>query len=348
MLSHATYCTREDVLSTLQQLQQPRAYSQIDRAIETATANIDNYCNRTFLPVVATRLFPWPDRNSSARSWRLWLDSNELISATAVTSGGLPITSYFLEPQRYGPPYTRLEIDLGSSQGFSSGASEQRAISITGLWGYADTTQAAGALSGAIVSTSAAALTVTDGSLVGVGDLLLIDAERMVITGRTQASTGQTLQTPLTASSAGTVVAVTTGSAFHIGEVITLDAEAMAVNDITGNTLLVERAVNSTVLAPHTGSTIFSPRTLSVIRGANGTTAATHLDAAAVRRSTTPAPIHSLAVAESLVEVQQGLAGYARTAGSGDNERSIGSGPGLSDLRNQVASLVRGARARAV
>lgn len=348
MLSHATYCTREDVLSALQQLQQPRAYPQIDRALESATANIDNYCNRTFHPTIATKLFPWPDANSSARSWRLWLDSNELISATAVTSGGLAVTSYFLEPQRYGPPYTRLEIDLGSSQSFSSGATEQRAISIAGLWGYNDVTQAAGVLSGAIVSTSAGTLTVSDGSLLGVGDLILVDTERMVITGRTQVSTGQTLQTPLTASNANTAVAVSTGSAYHVGEVITLDTEAMLITDIAGNTLSVERSVNATVLASHTGSTIFSPRTLSVIRGANGTTAATHLDATAIRRTAVPPPIKSLAVAESLVEVQQGLAGYALTAGSGDNERSIGAGPGLADLRNQVGGLVRSARMRAV
>jgi hypothetical protein len=348
MLSHATYCTREDVLSTLQQLAQPRAYPQIDRAIETATENIDQRCNRTFLPYTAQLYFDWPDRSSSARSWRLWLDANELISATTVTSGGTAITSYLLEPQKYGPPYTHLEIDLRSSQGFSAGPSEQRAISITGLWGYADTTQAAGALSGAVVSTSATALTVSDGSLVGVGDLLLIDTERLVITGRSQVSTGQTLQTPLTASAAGTSVVVTTGSAYHVGETILLDAEAMAIVDIAGNTLLVERSVNGTVLATHTGSTIYSPRTLSVIRGANGSTAATHLDAAAIRRNTVPSQIRSLAVAESLVEVQQGLAGYARTAGSGDNARTIGSGPGLNDLRDQVGGLIRSARIRAV
>ena len=348
MLSHATYCTREDILSALQQMQQPRAYAQIDRAIETATENIDDYCNRTFHPTIATRTFDWPDRSSSARSWRLWLDATELISATAITSGGAPITSYFLEPQRYGPPYTHLEINLSSAQGFTAGATEQRAISITGLWGHSDVTQAAGALSGAVVSTSAGTITVTDGSLLGVGDLILVDTERMVITGRTQVSTGQTLQTPLTATASSTAVAVTTGSAFHIGEVVTLDTEAMLITDVIGNTLSVERSVNSTVLASHTGSTIYAPRTLSVIRGANGTTAATHLDAVAVRRTVVPSPIKSLAVGEALVEVQQALAGYARTAGSGDNTRPIGAGPGLNDLRDQVRGLCRMARIRVV
>lgn len=336
MISRATYCTREDVLAALHILQSPRMFSRVDAAIESATMAIDARCHRTFHPTIATKLFLWPDPSSSARAWRLWLDANDLVSVSALTSGADTITSFFLEPQRYGPPYTRLEIDTSSQDGFSAGSTNQRAISITGTWGYGNDVVAAGTLEEAISSTTATTLTVTDGSLVGVGDLLLLGAERMIVTGRSSATTGQTLQTPMTASSANTSCAVTTGSAYHIGEVLTLDTEQMLITDITSNTLTVERAVNSTVLAAHTGSTIFSPRTLTVVRGANGTTAATHLDAATVFRSKPPALVSALAAGEAIVEVQQGAAGYARTAGSGDNERSVGAGPGLSDLREQV------------
>lgn len=341
MISRATYCTREDVLAALQLAQSPRVYPKIDLAIESATFNIDRRCHRTFSPYVAVKTFPWPDPNSSAWSWRLWLDGNDLVSITTLVSGADTVTNFFLEPQRYGPPYTHIEIDTSSTEAFSAGDTNQRAISITGLWGYNDTTQLVTALAGAIVSTSATTLTVADGSQVGIGDLLLIDTERLLVTGRDLVTSAQTVQTPLTASTANASVVVTTGSVFHTGEVITLDAEQMLITAVAGNTLTVERAVNGSVLAAHTGSTIFLPRTLTVVRGANGSTAATHLDAAVVRRSVAPAPIRALALAEAIVELQQGSAGYARTAGNGDNERPIGAGAGLEDLRDQVETGYR-------
>lgn len=351
MLQRATYCTREDVLSVLQVLQSPRAYAQVDRAIESATMNIDVRCHRTFHPIIATKLFPWPDPNSSAVSYRLWLDANDLASAIAVSSGGVVITpaQYFLEPQRYGPPYTHLEINLDEAGAFSSSDTNQRAISIAGTWSYSDVTQPVTALAGALASTTATTLTVADGSGVGIGDLLTLGTERLIVTGRSLVTSAQTVLTPLTASASTTGVVVTTGSAFHEGEVITLDTEQMAITSITGNTLIVERAVNSSVLAVHTGSTIYVPRVLTVVRGANGSTAATHLDAAMVSRQVVPPPVRSLAIAEALVELAQGAAGYARTAGSGDNERTLGSGPGLNDLRDQVdAGFRRKVRMRVV
>lgn len=351
-LSRATYCTREDVLSALQVLQTPRAWPQVDRAIESATRNIDSRCHRSFHPTLATRKFLWPEPNSTARSWRFWLDANELISATTVTSGAHVIgpADYFLEPQASGPPYSRIETNMASTSAFSVGSStQQRSLQILGLYGHSDITQAATTLAGAIASTTATTLAVTQGADVGVGDLLLIDTERMVVTGRRHITTGQTLQTSMIASAAGTACVVTTGTAFTVGETIMLDTETMLITDISGNTLVVERAVNSSVLAAHTGSTIYAPRTLVVTRGANGTTAATHLDLAVVSRSVVPAPIRSLALGEALVEVQQGAAAYARTAGSGDNERPIGAGAGLNDLRDQVeAGYRRKVRLRAV
>lgn len=352
MISRATFCTREDVLSALQILQTPRAYPQVDAAIEAATLNIISRCHRDFTPTTATRKFPWPDASSSADTWRFWLDANEVASVSTLVSGGTTIAAadYFLEPSASGPPYNRIEVDRSSSAGFSSGSTEQQALVVTAVFcGGPAATQAVTALAGAVSSTSATTLAVADGSVVGVGDLLLIDSERLLVTGRAALTSGQTLQTPMTAASSNTSCAVSTGSAFHIGEVITLDTEQMLITEITGNTLTVERAVNSTVLAAHTAPTIYVPRTLTVVRGSNGTTAATHLDTAAVSRSTYPAPVRSLAVAEALVELQQVAAAYARTAGSGDNERPIGSGPGLADLRNQVeAGYARKVRSRAV
>lgn len=346
-LARATYCTREDVLSVLGQLQAPRSATAVDRAIESATTSIDGRLHRTFHPTLATKSFPWPDPNSNARSWRLWLDANDLLAVTTLTSGGTTVTDYFLEPQRYGPPYTHIEINQAGQDSWSSGSTNQRAISVTGTWGYTNVARITTALVGSVAFGTS--VTVTAGDQIGIGDLLLIDSERMIVTGRRLISTGQTVQTPMTASAASTSLAVVNGTLYFEGEVLTVDTEQMLITAIIGNTLVVERAVNSSVLATHTGSTIYAPRIYDVVRGANGTTAVIHADGSLVSRSVVPAPIRSLAIGEALVELGQGAAGYARTAGSGDNERTIGSGPGLNDLRDQVeTSFRRKVRSRVV
>lgn len=343
-LARATYCTREDVLSVLQQLQSPRAYPQVDRAIESATRNIDGRCHRTFHPVLDTRYFTWPSTIATGPSWKFYLDANELVSVTTVTSGGtvIPPSGYLLEPQASGPPYSRIEINKDSTSAFSSGpGTQQRSLSILGLYGYDDVRHPVTILAAAIASADATTLTVADGSGIGVGDLLAIDTERLIVTGRANATTGQTLAAPVPAASSSSTLTVASGSAIKLGETIQLDSEQMLVTDVTGNSITVDRAVNSTVLAAHTGSTIYAPRLLTVTRGANGSTAATHTDASVVSRQVVPAPVTSLAIGEALVELQQGAAAYARTAGSGDNERTIGSGPGLNDLRDQVETAFR-------
>lgn len=351
MLTRATYCTREDVLSVLGLVQTPRLLPVVDRAIASATRNIDSRCHQYFHPVEAARSFTWPEPNSTARSWRLWLDGNPLLSLTSLVSGGATISpsNVFLEPQQYGPPYDSIEINTGTSAAFSSAQTGQRAITVTGRWGHGDQVETVTTLAAAISTTTATTLTLTEGSGVGVGDLLLVDTERLIVTGRTLITTATTLSTPVTASAADRVFTVANPLLYGIGEVLTLDAERVLVTDRLATALVVERAVDSTVLATHTGSTIYAPRQLTVIRGANGTTAATHLISAPVAISVVPGPVRSLGVGEAIVEVQQATAGYARTAGSGDNERVIGSGAGLNDLRSQVETgYARKVRMRAV
>jgi hypothetical protein len=185
---------------------------------------------------------------------------------------------------------------------------------------------------------------------VGVGSLLRIDSERVIVTGRTQLDTGQTLGgTGLTNQNNAVTVAVASGAAFAAGEALLIDGERMLVEDITGNTLVVKRAWDGSTIAAHTvGAAIYAPRTLTVARGALGTTAATHLTAAPVYRWDAPGSVRQLCVAEALVDLMQGRSGYARTAGSGESEREV-SGRGLKDLRDRVyVSHGRKGRVRSV
>ncbi|WP_084965262.1 hypothetical protein [Thermoactinospora rubra] len=356
-VTRVCYCTREDVQRALDVKETARTHRQIDRAIESASDAIDGgrganrgagILKRRFYPEVATKTFDWPN-SQRARPWRLWLDQHELISISTLTAGGttIPASDYFLYPGD-GPPYNRLEIDLDSSAAFSSGDTHQRAISIAGTWNYGDDTAPAGTLAAAVSTTTATTINVSDSSAVGVGDLIKVDSERMLVTGKSMLTTGQTLQVDLAASNTAVTVVVTNGSAFNVDEVILLDSERMLIVDIAGNSLTVRRAWDGSNLATHSGSTIYALRTLTVTRSAYGTTAATHSNAAAVSRQVYPPLVRDLAVGLALIELLGEQAGYARTAGSGENQREV-TGRGLAQLRaDAVAAFGRKARVRAV
>lgn len=216
------------------------------------------------------------------------------------------------------------------------------------MFGYRADEGPAGALAEAL-DASETAVDVTDSAAIGVGDLIRVDSERMVVTGKTMLTTGQTINADLAATSSATSVAVDDGTAFALGETVLVGAERMAVDDIAANTLIVRRAVDGTTLAAHTsGATVYAPRTLTVVRGAAGTTAATHTTATAITVHQPPGPIRSLAVAEVLWALQQETSGYARAIGSGDAARQA-SLSGITALRRTVYEQYgRLARTRAV
>ena len=342
------YATRERVKRALDSAKTARTDAQVDSAILAATEDIYGRCHRTFYPELKTVAFDWPDRVQRVPSWRLWLDANELISITSFTSGGvvIPTDDLKLYPNS-GPPYNRIEIDLGSSSALSAGDTHQQSISITGLYGYRNDEQTAGALTEAL-DASETAVDVTDSAGIGIGQLIRIGSERMVVTGKRSLTTGQTLQADLAAQANNTSVAVADGTAFAIGEVVLVGAERMLVLDVAGNTLIVKRQWDGTVLAVHTaGAVVYAPRTLTVERGVLGTTAATHDTAAVIVRWMPPSLIEQLAVAEALVTLGCEQAGYATSTRAGESARSVTLT--IDDLRERVYTTHgRKARSRAV
>ena len=217
---------------------------------------------------------------------------------------------------------------------------------MTGVFGHSDAQRDAGTLAVAIATTSATTCTVSDGSLVGIGDVLKIDTERLIVTGRTWVTSAQTGS--LSASNADRTLAVATGSPFHVGEPLLIDSERVLIEDISGNTLTVKRAQGGSVLAVHTTATVYVSRVLEVLRGQLGSTAATHLINAPATALEPPALVHSLAIAEALNILLQESGGYSRETGSSDN-RASQPGVGLDALRRQAyAELGRKARMRSV
>lgn len=349
---HTYYCTVEDVMNALEEKATAYDLAAIKRAIAAGSDDVDDVTQLNggnFRPSIATRYYRWPDQQT-AWYYRLWLDGNQLISVTSLTSGGttIPSTDYFLEPQQYGPPYNRIEIDLSRSSAFGFAGTPQRAIAVTGLWGHNDDQQAAGSLVGA-VNSSVTTLVVSDGSQVGIGDHIMIDSERMEVLARSwSAVTGGDLAGNLTASAAERTVPVADGSKYAVDEPILIDSERMRVVDIAGNNLTVLRAQDGSVLAAHTsGATVYASRSLTVDRGAQGSTAASHLDAAAVTRHVVPGAVHELALASSLTALLASRRGYA--AQSGTPGAAVVKPGSLEELRERVSNLHgRQARTRVV
>jgi hypothetical protein len=334
------YATREEIKAELDVKETARSNSRIDRALEDASRRVDGLMHRTFAPVVATRYFDWPNFQY-AYPWRIWLDQWELAAVpSSVTSGGqtIPLTACNFEPVNSGPPYQSLELRRDQSYSFGVGSTPQRDVAITGLWGYRNTETTAGALVEVLDATETGID--VDGptsAAVGVGSIIRIDSERMIVTDRQQLATGQTLGTGgLTNQNNAVTVPVQSGAAFAAGETILIDSERMLIEDIAGNQLTVRRAWDGSTIAAHTaGATIYAPRTLVVTRGALGTTADTHANSSTVYRWTPPGGIRQLTIAEALTDLLQGRSGYARTAGAGENEREA-SGKGLADLRDSA------------
>lgn len=338
------YASREMVKRALDSAETARNNPRIDRALESATTSINRLLRRPhgLYPTVATKSWPWPNQQY-ARPWRLWLEENTLITATTVTSGGIviPATDYFLEPVNSGPPFDCLELDLSSTAGFSTDGTPQRAIDIAGVYGHTNVETPAGALAEAL-DTTETGVDVTDAAAIGVGDLIRVDSERMVVTGKTMLDTTQNLQTSMAADMAVTTVAVSTGTGFAVDEIILIDSERMLVVDIAGNNLTVKRAWDGSVLAAHTAPTadIYAPRTLTVERAALGTTAATHSSSAAINRWVPPTLTPQLAIAEAIVDLETQSSGYAGKRGSGDSERDPAGGT-IDDLRHRVCRAYR-------
>ncbi|HET6286350.1 MAG TPA: hypothetical protein VFG15_06330 [Amycolatopsis sp.] len=348
-MARIAFATRERVKRALDSAQTARTDAQVDAAILAATDSIHGLCHRTFYPELKTVAFDWPHRVQRARSWRLRLDANEIISVSSFISGGvaIPVEDLLLYPNS-GPPFTRVEISLASSSALSAGNTYQQSAVITGLFGYSNDEAAAGVLGAEVATESATSITVTDSAAIGIGQLIRIDAERMVVVGKRAVTTGQTLQADLVAQDNATTVTVVDGATFAIGEVILVGAERMLILDVAGNSLVVKRRWDGTVLAAHTtGAVVYAPRTLIVERGVLGSIAAAHSAAAAIVRWEPPPLIESLAVAEALVTLGCEQAGYATATRAGESSRSITLT--VDDLRERVYTAHgRKARSRAV
>lgn len=338
------YTTRESVMDAFDTREAAHRSAQIDAAIESASDDIDGWLNRHkhgLAPRNATRYFDWPKGYSPA--WRIWLDENELVSLTSLVAGNITLTpaQYFLEPVNSGPPYTYVEVNLGQTGAFSNTSTWQHAIALTGVFGINDDRKPAGTLA-AGVNASVTAWNVSDSSLVGVGDTLTVDSERVLVTGRSALTTGVSLGTGLTAMKNNqTITGISLG--FSVGETLLIDSERMKIVENNGTDLTVIRGYDGSTLAAHSiGATLYAYRTLTVERGALGTTAASHSNAAPVQKWDVPSLVRDLCKAEAITRIEQEFSAYGARVYSDEAERDssgtdVVAGRGLTDLRKSCA-----------
>ncbi len=339
----ACYVTREDVQRALDIAPSLIDYARIDRAVQSASEDIDGLTHRRFFFSFETHYWDWPNFQYSY-PWRIWLDQAELASVTGsyapvVTSGGvvIPASEIFWRPWNYGPPFYAVELNRSTSAAFGVSATPQQDVAITGYFGYWTAKNPAGTLATNVATTTALTLNCSDAAAIGVGDVLTVDSEMMLVQDRGWFDTSQTLVSGGSTALSSDNTLVFSGGAYFAGEVLLLDSEQVLVLVASGaaNSYTVKRAWNGTVLATHTGSEVFAERTLTVSRGDYGSTAATHTAGVVLSVNKIPPLVEDLALSEAINNVLQETAGYAATMGeAGASQMAVGGD--LAMLRDQV------------
>lgn len=350
------YCNRFEAQRSLDFAPGADSSASIDRALISVAETIEGAdgIHRVFFPSDDTRYFDWPNQGGSgggqyADPWRLWLDENDIACMTQLVAGGVSIglDQVFLRPydnpRKQRPYFTHLELDRSTSVSFGNQQqTPQYSIAISGTWGYGADADPAAVLA-ASVAPSDTAVTVSDGSNAGPGDLVVLGygrgtapfpasaphagavapflGERVLVTDASPAATGLTQDgSGVTAADDSDQALQWTGSGqLNAGEVITLDAEDMLVLKIVGSIAVVRRAFNGTSLAEHSGAVIWAMRRWSVLRGQLGTTPGTYDSGDMVARHRVPQLIRDLAIAGCENRLLQEGSGYARTVGAGDS-----------------------------
>jgi hypothetical protein len=334
------YCTREKVQKALDQADAPRLNSVIDDACRSASRDIEGACHRRFYPVTGIR-YPEPYHVSGGVLWLNTRD-NEVISLVTVVVDGDTLTEgidYYLDGEGGGAPYTALRLYSGASRGWSL---QPRGNVLTGDFGGSGATADAGALGAAITTTTAVQMTVTNSAVVGVGDLVTVGSERVIVVDKSLATTTATLTGTVAAESSTTTIPVSSGALVNAGEMILVGAERMYVEDVAGNNLIVKRAQNASVLAAHAASdVVYAPRLCQIRRGAAGTTADDHLIGAALVRNLPPSQVSDTALALAENYAEQAKSAYGRLSGAGDNRRASGGTGVTAGIGAAVESLYR-------
>lgn len=174
-----TYATRE-ALKVAAGWEADTDDTLADRLIESHSGKVDELFHRHFFPRIATRRYDWPSR-SQVSSSILWLDA-DLLEVRTFTASGSAVSSddYVLGPD---DPDTEACDRIELESGVSFGTGGQRSLVVDAIWGYSRESAPVGALASAL-DDSATTVATTGLTAAGVGDLLLIGDEALIVTDR--------------------------------------------------------------------------------------------------------------------------------------------------------------------
>ena len=355
MANYGNYCTRED-LKRAANWSGTDKHAQIDRLADAASRQIELATRRWLFSRTQTRLYRWPSFQQPYGSI-LDLDA-DLLSVTTLQAKAQDTTpttivaaDYFLEPNNQGPPYDRIEIDLSSTAALESGQTAQRSISVLGAWGYGNATKTGGTVASGLASDAAAtSMVCSNASLIGVGDVLLIQSEQVFVSERAFAALGSILvnDAGITAAVDDNSITVDGSHGIVASEIIQIDSEEMLVLSVATNVLTVVRAYNGSILATHADDTAVKiNRTLTIVRGVNGTTAAVHADAVAISVYVPPVDVRTWCIAEAISLYNQEGAGWGRVVGAGDGAVEM-SGRQLAELRRSMTARYQRVRSAVI
>lgn len=314
----ALYATVEQVMRAADIKVTAYLKDEILRSLESSCDAVDKLIvvgdtqRPAFAPWAGEISFDWPTVNNG-NAYRFWLDQFRLHSLDSIVSGGVDVESAALPWPASGPPYSAIDIDTSGALSLEIGdtGTGQRSLTLGGIWGIVgdDRSRSSWTL-GASVSDSATDLVIN--APIGIGSIVLIGSERVIVEDRSWSASGQTASALAVQMNAQSVT-VADGTDFIIGEEIIVDSERMLIRDIVGNVLIVQRAADGTVLADHAnGTAIYWSRSCAVERGALGTTAASHSDGTMISIYSAPAIASQLAIAYTIDRRAQEDVGYAR------------------------------------
>lgn len=200
-------------------------------------------------------------------------------------------------------------------------------ITINGRWGLYEEWLANG-LSGTLAAASTTSLVVTNGGRLWPGKVVKLEDEQILVAA---GCGGENSPDPTTATSVTTgyateatdIIPVTSGAEFYFDEVIRIGDEDMLILRKDGNELIVRRGWNGTLRDEHSlSSAIKVYRTVTIERGANGTTAAAH-SSAAMYEAQIPADLAYLATQISSLMRGKAATGFTGRAGNSETGESF-------------------------
>lgn len=271
-VSRVCYVSRETLIQA-SIVQDDEQNTRVDRVNQTVARKFEADSRTWFVPRAAVRTVTLPLVPDCFRtSYGLWVSialPAHLQSASSIvlhTSDTTAITlalsqQYRLSPDS--PPYDHVElvadqVDPVYGIDVVTGWWDFRPyLTVTGIWSHNFGLVGAGTLAGAL-SDTALSLTCSDGTLIGVGDSLLIGSEQILVADRIQTTE------------------------------------------------------------------------LAILRAQGGTTAANHSNSAPIQRYQPPEDVQNANIAKAISTIQQELAGYGRTVGTGEGQRPY-SGKSVSD-----------------